>query len=290
MRHSAKNRILVVMAFTFIIVCCVVLAYTYRTDVVIQSLSLGVIASIIASVVYAMVDIFIVRSDDKFEIFSGRIDTKIDDLSDNFTALSNSIDNLVSRLNQDRALGIGRIAKRYEFDDRYWKQEIVNARTGVAPNTELLFVGRTLSNWIHETFLPDFPDTIVQVVKSGGRVRFLAVDPKGPASTVYTQTSGKDLARGSMAFEQAIRRMVLPRLTHSEAKRIEYKQVTAVHITFTMFSYDRMTWFSPYLSIADAGANIGVLLSGGSPVVPILRDDFNRLWAVGSTVQLSGAS
>lgn len=192
--------------------------------------------------------------------------------------LHDDISLLGNKLSAIKQLGIYRFSQRSKFDDAYWIEQIQIVHRTCSKNTELVLVGRSLENWVNATFSSLFYDAVVKILRSGGSVRMITLDPNGNAGKTYRETTGRDLALAAKEVEDFVVQRIKPAVLLDEYRRLERKTMSDVQLTFTMFRSDAILWVSPYLSLRDSSSNLALSCGVDSPIARTVLNDFYALW------------
>ncbi|MHC2336317.1 hypothetical protein [Bradyrhizobium sp. USDA 4454] len=183
------------------------------------------------------------------------------------------------KISEIKKLEIYRFSQRDDFNDDYWKEQIEAVARNSSAKTDLVLVGRTLEKWVEQPFSELFANAVISILRAGGTVRMLTLDPNGEAGKMYLQNSArKDLARGIEKVDTFIERRVRPNVSPAQWKRLDRRQTKEVPLTFTMFRSDTLVWVSPYLSIIDTSSNLAIACGHRSPVAVALIKDVDEMW------------
>lgn len=264
-RYGAIN----LLVFTIISIFLVALTYSlqlYSQQAIPFAIISGILASLLAGFLFNLVDRVLFPPKFNAEIIFDKLDE-----------ISNSIQEI-------REAGIRQVATRSRFDDAFWLKEIDNVRRNAAKETELIMVGRTLEKWIGEAFADSFARALTTVLKKGGRVKLVTLNPAGHAAQTYRKLSGRDVTAGVNAFDKFVDEKIIPKISNKYKSNIERRRVDEVQLTFTMFKSDTTLWTSPYLSLADTNSNIAILLDLSTPLSSAILTDFRSLWSAHGNV------
>jgi hypothetical protein len=171
-----------------------------------------------------------------------------------------------------------RISERIHFNDDYWRKEMERARRSSDDESELVLVGRTLQKWSHESVRRVFVASVVGIIKRGGSVKVLTLNPAGEAARAYSKASGQNLEAGARQFAIFLSRDILPQFSPEERRKLELRHTDDIQLPFTMFRSDAVLWISPYLSIANTNWNVAFALTPQSQLANHVLEDFRRIW------------
>jgi hypothetical protein len=247
----------IIFGLTIVVLLAVQLTVPSGSTAIVAT-SLGVLSAVLVTAVLRF-----------YEISRSAIDMK--KLHEDISLLGNKLAAL-------KQLGIYRFAQRSAFGDAYWIEQIQIVARTCSRNTELVLVGRSLENWVNSTFTDLFYDATVKILKSGGSIRMITLDPNGNAGKTYKETTGRDLAVAAKEVEDFLSQRVKPSVTLEQYRRLERKTMSDVQLTFTMFRSDAILWVSPYLSLRDSASNLALSCGIDSPLARAVLNDFYALW------------
>jgi hypothetical protein len=162
------------------------------------------------------------------------------------------------------------VSNRHHFDNAYWSTKIGDAKATQKSNSQqrlrLIFVGRTLRNWLKSEFRAAFCEAIRSVLMSGGSVYVITAAP--------ITEEAKDAVK---ILDDTLESAVKSGMNHKWLANFHRHTIKHTPLTFTLFASTKVVWASPYLSFQDTDSNLAFEAHPDSIVASTLTNDVMNL-------------
>lgn len=226
------------------------------TDVRLQAISLGVVGSLLASIVFALLSEW---TDSPHNRALGRLEGAL-----------TRVESLRAEAEARLDAGVRSVTDKYDHNPDFW--------FGILrPATKLDLVGHSLSGWIEPALRQQLKDQVGRLLTQGARVRILLMDPDGPEANRKKTLMGKDYPAKIREFAELLGELVED---FGESFKAEMLAIRFARDDLAYMSIDngRDLHVSPYLSVTRATHPIVVTIDGGSKFAIGYRADFEQTW------------
>ncbi len=239
---------------------CVLGAAVYlgyvTTDQRLQAVALGVVGSLLASIV--------------FTVLSDWTDSPQNRTIDRLEGALSRVEAL--RLEAEARLnaGVRSVSDKYEHNPEFW--------FGILqPATKLDLVGYSLSGWVDPTLGPRLKDQLRRLLTDGAKVRILLMDPDGPGAARKKELMGKDYPARIRDFVELLGELMDEFAESFEADTLGIR-LAKDDLAYMMIDNGQDLHVSPYLSVTRANHPIVVTIEGASKFAVGYRADFEQMW------------
>lgn len=251
---SERNGLTGMLVLVVVLVFAIYFAAS-TTSEPFKNVALGVIGSLIASLVFAYVSQF--------------VDTPSSKAADRLAAVIDRVETREAEQAERLDAGVLSARAKYQFSPDFWFDFVEQA------TTRLDLVGHVLSGWTGPEMRERFGQEILRILKDGGRVRIVLMRPGGTAIE-RLRGMGRDYA-GTVGLLQD----ELVRLVEAEGEFAGGLEIlhSDDDLTYMMVDGGGDVLVSPYMAVRKAEHPLLLRLSGGSPFAAGYRADFERIVA-----------
>ncbi|RYY26148.1 MAG: hypothetical protein EOP62_11770 [Sphingomonadales bacterium] len=224
----------------------------------IKNVALGVIGSLLASIV--------------FSVLSEYADTPQSRVTEALRRSLGAVRDIEAEAKARVEAGVISVSDKRAHKPDYWFS-ILEAAT-----SQLDMVGNSLSGWVHAEYRVRLKATVARILRGGGQVRIVLMDPDSDLAKAKTALLGKD-------YESAVRNFVnlLEELVHEfeesfDAGHLDI-QLSKDDLTYMMIDNGRDIFVSPYMAVTRADHPLVVQIEGGSGYAEGYRADFEKLFS-----------
>lgn len=248
-KKTAISIALIILIITTIAV--VALFYTDKESIYFI-LGSGVLASILASLVFAALSSLLLR-----EPASERDELK----------------ELVAEF-QDRQLhGVVKISPKFEQNPEYWNELITDS------NLQLDMLGHAFTTWTHHPHADFFAQKIRSIAKKGGRVRIVILDPEGENTQRLSARFGKpysDRVQETLSFFES---EIYAKLGQAQKERVVIKLEKDSDVSYMYINNGSRAVVSPYYTLhSDSKDNLVIELDSKSKFSNSYASDFDKVF------------
>lgn len=224
----------------------------------VRNVALGVIGSLLASIVFA--------------ILSEHSDTPQSRITE---ALRRSLRSVrtIERDTRDRLqAGVISVSDKRKHDPDYWFSILAKA------TDRLDIAGNSLSGWVQGEFRVRIKAAVARILRDGGQVRIVFMDPDGSIAKTKTQLLGKDYASHILDFVGLLGELMEEFKESFEVGKLDI-QLAKDDLTYMMIDTGGDIFVSPYMAVTRAGHPLVVEIDGTSGFAEGYRADFEKLFA-----------
>lgn len=231
-------------------VAAATLAATTEKDSVTYALGSGVLASLMAAVVYSAVSYFLLReSSDEKEKLQG----------------------LIEEFQSRQLSGVLHICHKFEQRPDYWNSFLERS------TDRLDLMGHAFTTWTHEPHKETFAQAIHRVVRGGGRVRVILLDPNGGNTKRLSDRVGRQYAQRLAETLEFFDDVVYPKLRASERGRLSVVHESNADMPYMYLDNGKSVILSPYWSkTSDNKDNMVIEVERNSKFGVAFRADFDQ--------------
>lgn len=234
---------------------------TYPNSSPLKSLGVGVISSLITSLVYGLVLYSLINEPLKDQI---------------------EIKNLLNELRYRELSGIENIDEKYIFEPDFWRGILEET------NNELIIIGHALSTWVEEPYSEPFASNLSRIITTGGEVTLVTVDPDGETHHRLREAMGQSYDDRVERTRQFVKNRVLDTVDEEYYSNIHIKEVSELHLPYMLIKNDRRVVLSPYLAMTGSRNNILLTLSNSSKFGTTYYNDAKKIIKCSQEVEISG--
>lgn len=247
MKNLFRLLIFVVVATA---VAVAALAANADKDSVAYALGSGIIASLIAAVVYSAASYFLLKesSDEKEEL-----------------------QKLISEFRARQLSGVIHICHKFEQKPDYWNNFLALA------TDRLDLMGHAFTTWTHEPHKEAFAQAMQRVLRAGGRVRIVLLDPTSDNTARLSMRVGRQYV---LRLEETLRffeEVVYPSLRPKDRGRLTLVHEAKADMPYMYLDNGKTVIVSPYWSkTSDNKDNMTIEVERDSKFGIAFRADFDQ--------------
>jgi len=238
----------------FLIVTAIVAATTSNESV--RSVALGVIGSIIAAILFATL--------------SEHADTPQSRTLKRVLGVLKSVREIEHDAKARLLAGVIGVSDKRGHQPDYWFS-ILDAATD-----KLDMVGNSLSGWVQGEFRARLKQAISRILKEGGRVRIVFMDPKGDLADDKSKLLEKNYKLHIEGFVDLLGELMEEFEESFEAEHLAI-YLAADNLTYMLIDNGGDIHVSPYMAVSRADHPLVVQIAGDSPYAEGYRIDFERI-------------
>lgn len=250
-----------------LIVFSVMFIIYQNSDDVTKSVVLGVFGSIIASVIFAVLNRFT----------ENQIEKKIDNLAESVEKCSDIGQSMQDIQNK----GIVRVFEKYGEKDSTWFHIIGEATR----NLDLM--GNSLSGWATEAHRKRFGDQIRRIVQDGGMVRILVMNPQSSIAQQKREIFGKKYESATSDFIEICKEVYNSIESEHSKNCLQLKLADNHFLTHMMIRTDHNIYVSHYMTARKATRPIVIGIALESTFSGAYIEDFMEIWRAYEAIDLS---
>jgi uncharacterized membrane protein YeaQ/YmgE (transglycosylase-associated protein family) len=255
-RPTRKLGFFVAMScLTAALVVAVLVAGNANGDGV-RNVALGVIGSLLASIVFATLSEF--------------ADTPQSRVTDALRRSLRSVRGIERETRERLQAGVISVSDKRAHKPDYWFS-ILEKATG-----RLDIVGNSLSGWVQGEFRSRLKAAVARILRGGGEVRIVFMDPDGAIAKAKTDLLGKDYAAHIRSFVELLGELLKEFEESYDGGQLDIL-LSVDDLTYMMIDTGKDVYVSPYMSVTRAGHPLVVQIDGASGFAEGYRADFEKL-------------
>uniref|UniRef100_UPI0035C98AD1 hypothetical protein n=1 Tax=uncultured Sphingomonas sp. TaxID=158754 RepID=UPI0035C98AD1 len=224
----------------------------------VRNVALGVIGSLLASIVFATL--------------SEYSDTPQSRITEALRRSLRSVRAIELETRERLQAGVISVSDKREHNPDYWFSILAKA------TDRLDIVGNSLSGWVQGEFRARLKSAVARILRDGGQVRIVFMDPDGLVAKVKTQLLGKDYAGHIRDFVSLLGELMDEYKESFEGGQLDI-QLAKDDLTYMMIDTGGAIFVSPYMAVTRAGHPLVVEINGTSGFAEGYRADFEKLFA-----------
>lgn len=248
-----KKTAIIIAIITVIAIIAFVIGKNYNNTLW-ETVLLGAISSLVASTVFYLFD----------EIVFGDKNS-IEDIRESISSIDDFSHSIFDQYRYE--------LKRIDFSDITDKKNDIWMAFLKASATKLDITAHTLSPWFRSTYAPMFKETINRIIKAGGKVRILILDPEGEnLKQIKTDNleEYKEKIKGSLDELGKIKK----ELSDADKDRLIVKINGKLVIPYSYLANESEIAISPYLSSSSGRSSFVAVFSEKSSLANSYINDF----------------
>jgi uncharacterized membrane protein YeaQ/YmgE (transglycosylase-associated protein family) len=244
------------LAVGLVVVALATAAY-FTTNAALASVELGVIGSLCAAIVFAAL--------------ADRVDTLFGRSVESLAESVGRVERIEADTRRRLEAGVVAVTDKYRHDPSFWFSILRSA------NGKLDLVGHSLAGWVAQDFERELKTRISHILKEGGHVRLLLMDPNGDACRKATSLYGKSYHDAIISFLRMLSSLIEE---YRSSIRNEHLQVRFAQddLTYMMIDAGNDVFVSHYLSVSRAQHPLVVQVEKASGFAASYRADFEKLF------------
>lgn len=224
----------------------------------VRNVALGVIGSLLASIVFA-----------SLSEYSDTPQSRVTE------ALRKSLQSVraIERETRDRLqAGVISVSDKRTHNPDYWFSILANA------THRLDLVGNSLSGWVQGEFRARLKSAVARILREGGQVRIVFMDPSSPIASTKTQLLDKNYASSINDFLGLLGELMEESKEAFDGGQLDI-QLAKDDLTYMMIDTGGDIYVSPYMAVTRAGHPLVVQIDGKSSFAEGYRADFEKLYS-----------
>ena len=247
-----------------VVVLLAVAAY-FTTNSSLQSVELGAVGSLVAAILFAA--------------FVDRVDSPFARLIDRLGDSVGGVQKIEADAKRRLEAGVDAVTDKYANDPGFWF-DILRSATG-----KLDMVGHSFGGWRHDPFEQELMTHIARIIRDGGRVRIVVMNPSSARCEVATALYGKNYRETISGFVKTLPDLLKDFADSYEADRFCI-HITDDVLTYMMIDAGNDIFVSPYLTATGAQHPLVVQTEKSSGFAAGYRADFEKLFLRGRSAQV----
>lgn len=214
-------------------------------EALLPTISAGILTSLIASLIFQVMSVFIFDSGSEAE----------------------KLNKLIDVLDSKETLGIKKIRSRTDKTDTFWLDMLKQA------NTRLIVSGRTLNRWLEKSLEDDFLKAIKRVIRNNGKVVLV----------IYKDLPGEQEQQEKETLKKVLSEHIFPHCVKKTGKMYQRKKNLDLHIyeinnlPYIYTANDFELVVSQYFQYASNDDNVMFQLYPGSNYGRAYENDFHKI-------------
>ena len=222
----------------------------------------GFLCSFIGAAFYKFTEIILIKEpiqECKFEI--NKLRTHLDDF-------------------RDRELrGIRSIREKNDYKPEFWNGILEGA------DRKLYLAGHALYHWMQSHYKEFFISRLIEIARSGGKIKILMMNPTGSFHKRRLDTTGQSFEKKIKKTLHTLHEEIINKIPNRHRKNIKIKWITELDLYYMYIRTDESTLISPYLITADSTNAILFTFDKETQYASVFDEDFDKLFSLADKVK-----
>lgn len=224
----------------------------------VKNVALGVIGSLLASIV--------------FSVLSEYADTPQSRVAEALGQSLGAIREMEAEAKVRVQAGVISVSDKRAHKPDYWFSILETAAS------RLDMVGNSLSGWVHAEYRVRLKAAVARILRGGGQVRIIFLDPDSDLAKSKTVLLGKNYRSAVEDFVRLLGELMQEFKESFDAGHLDI-QLSRDDLTYMMIDNGRDIFVSPYMAVTRADHPLVVQIEGGSGYAEGYRADFEKLFS-----------